>query len=107
MVPAYPGCPGKETVKRVCQVSSGKVLVFVRCRTGVSLLSKQLNSAKKKDTADSKKSQSSSTGSSKACGKPGPSAKMSGKPADAHKFELYFDFKAYINAVKPHQVCVF
>ena len=78
-----------------------KVLSRFRCRSGVSLLSKQLKSAKK-DTASSKMSQSS-----KACDKPGHSAKMSGKPADAHKFQLYFDFKAYVNAIRPHQVCMF
>ena len=78
-----------------------EVLSRFRCRSGVSLLSKQLKSAKK-DAASSKMSQSS-----KACDKPGHSAKMSGKPADAHKFQLYFDFKAYVNAIRPHQVCMF
>ena len=77
----------------------------LRCRNGVSLLSKQLKSAKKKDTTDKEKCQSKSAGISKAHDKTGHSAKTSGKPADAHKFELYFDFKAYVNAVKPHQVC--
>jgi len=45
---------------------------------------------------------SSNAGSSKS----GHVAKMSGKPTDADKFKLYFDFKAYINAIRPHQVCV-
>ena len=82
------------------------VCVCFRCRSGVSILSKQLKSAQKKDSAVIKKSQSSSTGSSKAYVKTGHSTKMSGKLADAHKFELYFDFKAYVNVIRPHQVCM-
>jgi len=69
----------------------------------VSLLSKQLKSSKKNDAANNQKSKmSSNAGSSKS----GHVAKMSGKPTDADKFKLYFDFKAYINAIRPHQVCV-
>jgi len=70
------------------------------------LLSKQVKSAKSKDAASDKKLKSSSANVSKARGKTGHNAKTSGKPVDAQKFELYFDFKAYINAIKPHQVCV-
>ena len=70
------------------------------------MLSKQLKSAQKKNVADNKKSQNSNADSFKACDKTSHSAKMSGKLADAHKFQLYFDFKAYINAIRPHQVCI-
>ena len=88
---------------------NSKIMMFVcvRCRSGVSLLSKQVKTAKSTTTTSGKKSSGSSTKVSKACGKTGNVDKAAGKAVDAHKFELYFDFKAYINAIKPHQVGVF
>ena len=82
---------------------SSKLFACLRCRSRVSLLSKQVKSVKTKD----KKTKSSTGNASTARDKTGQHAKMSGKPADANKFELYFDFKAYITAVKPHQVSMF
>jgi len=81
-------------------VLNSKVLMRHRFRCGVSLLSKQVKSAKTKDPgAGDKKSQTSSGASvSKAA------SGTAGKPVDAQKFELYFDFKAYISAINPHQV---
>jgi len=87
-------------------VPYGKVFLCVRCRSGVSLLSKQVKSAKKKDTAESSKQSKSNAGSSKGRQKTGTSDKTSGKPLDVQKFELYFDFKAYVHVIKPHQVGV-
>jgi len=81
---------------------SSKLFACLRCRSRVSLLSKQVKSAKSND----KKTKSSSGNASTSRDKTGRNAKMSGKPADANKFALYFDFKAYITAVKPHQVSV-
>jgi len=65
-------------------------------------MSKQVNSAKSKDVAGNKKSTGAGAKSSKACDK--ANDRTSDKPVDADKFELYFDFKAYIIAIKPHQV---
>jgi len=87
---------------------NSKGLVCLRCRSIVSLLSKQVKSAKSKDaSSDKKASSSSATNMSKSRDKTGRSDKTSGKPADAHKFQLYFDFKAYISSINPHQVGVF
>jgi len=63
-----------------------------------------VNSTKNKDSTGDKKPKSSIAVASRAAGKPGQKAKTSGKPADVDKFELYFDFKAQITAIKPHQV---
>jgi len=86
----------------MCGLNSTSCLLYVRCRGKIFLLSKQVKPAKNKDT--DKKPSSSSASASKASGKPGSNAKTSGKSVDADKFELYFDFKAYITAIKPHQV---
>jgi len=77
--------------------------VCLRCRSVVSLLSKQVKCAKSKDAASGS---SSATNMSKARDKTGHSDKTSGKPVDAQKFQLYFDFKAYISSINPHQVAV-
>jgi len=85
----------------LCELNSiVTCFLYIRCRGKVSLLSKQVKPAKNKD--NEKKPGSSGASSSRASGKTGSNA--SGKPVDASKFELYFDFKAYIGAVKPHQV---
>jgi len=68
------------------------------------VLSKQVNSTKIKGDASKKKSNTSSVGTFKDHGKTGSPGKKSGKPVDALKFALYFDFKAYISVIKPHQV---
>jgi len=82
------------------------VFAYVRCRGRVSVQSKLVKSAKKNAAGD-KKPKSSSANASRASGEPSQKAKTSGKQADANKFELYFDFRSSISAIKPHQVSVF
>ena len=79
---------------------TSKVFVYMRCRSRACLLSKQVKSAKNKDTASDKQAKGSSGGLSKARGTTGRSY----KPVDTEKFQLYFDLRANIDVIKPHQV---
>ena len=71
----------------------------------MTLQSKQVNSAMSKNCpAGEKKSKSSGGDTSKA--RDGRGGEKSARPVDINKFQLYFDFTANVNSIKPHQVCL-